>query len=372
MKDHQIMVFVGNGFDISVLQKYGKGITTKYASFYSFFKYRYPDSSNLLITYMEEAKSKNREDWSDFEVILAEELRSSSESDQEKVEKLKTDLSKIQQTFSSFLNDIIDSDIISKISKANDVIMGYNENCAKKNLKCSFLKDLSKSQYEALHFHNNFSNHDSIKYIFINFNYTYLFDNYLYLDKQVFDPEPYMTSNNNIHLSLNPNGYQHTGFIDPYVKMMPIDIFHPHGIQDVPKSLLFGIENGNYCKQRDPRREFVKSLWAQCEDKYADKFKNTELFIIYGCSIGESDSWWWSRIYERLIGEDSAELIIYNYGNENEDVIKEKFIKNCCLKDSNMEEKNKAKENIYVIDFGIDVEVNQEFMSLPDINIETP
>lgn len=128
---------------------------------------------------------------------------------------------------------------------------------------------------------------------------------------------------------------------------MPIDIFHPHGIQDVPKFLLFGIENKNYCKPKDPRRVFVKFYWAQCQTKYYDKFNETELFIIYGCSIGESDNWWWNRIFERLISENTAELIIYNYGNESEDEIKEKFTRNCCLENFNFEEINKAKKYLY-------------------------
>ena len=365
MKEHQIMVFIGNGFDISVLQKYGRGITTKYEFFYSFFKYKYSNSNNLLITYMEEAKSKNKDNWGDFEAILAETLQSLSESDKEKIDKLKEDLSEIQQAFSRFLNDIIDNDIISSISKANDIIVKRNENCAKRTLKCSFLKDLSKEQYETMCFHNKFDNHESLKYVFINFNYTSLLDNYLYLNKEMFDPEPYRTSNNNIVLDLNPYKYQHSGFPDPCMQLMPIDIFHPHGMQDVPKSLLFGIENKNYCDQRDYRRVFVKSLWAQCQSKYHDKFSKTELFIIYGCSIGESDNWWWSRIYERLINKNPAELIIYNYGNENENVIKEKFIKNCCLGSSDIEEANKAKKNIYVVNFGSDDEMSKEFLSLP-------
>jgi hypothetical protein len=185
----------------------------------------------------------------------------------------------------------------------------------------------------------------------------------------MFDPEPFSTSNNNIVLDLNPNKYQHIGFSDPYMQLKPIDIFHPHGIQDVPKSLLFGIENKDYCNQRDNRRVFVKSLWAQCQSKYNDKFNETELFIIYGCSIGESDNWWWRRIYERLISENPAELIIYNYGKDSEDVIKEKFIENCCLDCSDVEKINKAKKNIYIINFGSNIEMSKEFMSLPELSV---
>lgn len=368
MKKHQIMVFIGNGFDIAVLNKYGKGITTSYDSFYSFFKSEYPNSNkNLLIEQMEKAKSENKENWSDFEAILDEALYYIPNSDSEHTSKLDEDLREIQQAFSRFLNEIIDNDIIENISTANDVIIDSYNNCAKLTFKGSFFRDLSKNQYESMHFHNELDNNEDLKYMFINFNYTLLLDNYLYLNKEMFDPAPYSTSNNNITLDVNPYRYQHSGFNDPYMKLLPIDIIHPHGVQDVPKSLLFGIENKDYCNVRDQRRIFVKSFWAQCQQKYNDKFDSTQLFILYGCSLGKTDSWWWSRIYKRLVDENPAELIIYYYGNEDEDVIKERFIKNCNLKDDDLKDKNKAKEKIYVINFGANTDKDIEFMKLPKI-----
>lgn len=369
MKKHQVMVFIGNGFDISVLKKYGKGITTSYESFYCFFKYKYPDNTNnLLIQQMLKAKSEGKNNWSDFEAILYRTLSVLPDTSKEQIVKLNADLSEIQQAFSRFLSDVIDNDIISSISKANDIVKeSCHENCAKMTLECSYLKDLSKEQYEIMRFHNNFDNHEILKYIFINFNYTSLLDNYLYLNKEMFDPEPFYTSNNNIVLNLNPNRYKHDGFNDPFIHLLPIDIFHPHGIQNVPKSLLFGIENKNYCKQNDYRRIFVKSFWAQCQAKYHYRFNATELFIIYGCSIGKSDSWWWNRIFDRLINENPAELIIYNFGNENEDDIKDKFIENCCLEEYCFEKVNKAKENIFIINFSNDAESCKVFMNLPEL-----
>lgn len=372
MNEHQVMIFIGNGFDIALLKKYGKGITTSYDSFYSFFKYKYPyNKNNLLIEQMEKAKIEGKENWSDFEAILDEKLNSLSTTDKEQAYKLNENLSEIQQAFSRFLNDIIDNDIINNISKANDIIIKSKANCAKNLFECSFLKDLSKEQYETINFHNKINNHDELKYIFINFNYTSLLDNYLYLTKDMFDPIPFSSSSNNIILNLNPNDHKnHNGHSDPYVKLMPIDIFHPHGIQDVPKSLLFGIENSNYNKQKDCRRIFVKSLWAQSESKYYDKFNETELFIIYGCSIGKSDNWWWNRIFERLTSENPAELIIYNYGNENAETVKNRFINNCCLETVDIEKINRAKKNIYIVNFGFGVEPDTDFIKLPELNTQ--
>lgn len=370
MKEHQIMIFISNGFDISVLKKYGKGITTSYDSFYSFFKYRFPNNnSNILIEQMEKAKAEDKENWSDFEAILDESLYSLSKDDKDQTEKMNNDLSEIQQSFSRFLNDIIDDDIIVNISRANDVMVDSNNNCAKLTFKGSYFKDLNKEQYESMLFHNLLDNNESLKYTFINFNYTSLLDNYLYLQKKMFDPRPFSTSNNNIIMDINPHTYAHSGHSDPYMKLLPIDIFHPHGIQDVPKSLLFGIENSEYCNQRDQRRVFVKSLWAQCREKYSDRFDKTELFIIYGCSIGKSDSWWWSRIYERLVDNNPAELIIYNYGNEDENVVKERFINNCSIKENDKEKIKIAKDKIYIVNFDNDRDRSINFMNLPEIDL---
>ena len=367
---HQVMVFIGNGFDIAVLKKYGRGITTSYDSFYAFFKYEYPDrQDNLLVQQMERAKSVGRVDWSDFEKILGEMLRSFSGTNEELMRKLDRDLNEIQQVFSQFLNNVIDNAVISNISKANDIIVKKigKINCAQAMANGAFLRDLSKCQYETMRFHNGFNKNELLKYVFINFNYTSLLDNYMCLNKELFDPKPFSTSRNNTILDLNPYKYRHHNYPDPYVQLLPIDIFHPHGIQDVPKSLLFGIENETYCKNRDFRRTFVKSLWAQCAVRYQNKFAETELFIIYGCSIGESDSWWWQRIYERLISENPAELIIYNYGCDDENMIKEKFLNNCCLKEYDPYKLQQARANIYVVNCGPQAGKEAQFMSLPSL-----
>ena len=50
-----------------------------------------------------------------------------------------------------------------------------------------------------------------------------------------------------------------------------------------------------------------------------------DLIIIFGCSLGKSDNWWWRKIYT-AIESDEAELIIYNYGKDEEADIIEKFI----------------------------------------------
>lgn len=371
----QIMVLVGNGFDISVLEKYGCGVTTSYKTFYSYFKYRNGNDNNVLIKQMETAKSKGEDNWSDFEAILTENIEKISLFDKKKIEVLNNDLNELQHLFSRFLNDVVNNDVIDKLSRATSIKVknasGYEETYPERTYT-NFLADLSETQYKKCVFHNKIDNNEELKYIFINFNYTSLLDNYLYLNKDIFSPKPYMTSDNNISFMTNPKKYSghltlknHDTFIDATCKMLPVDIYHPHGFQNIPKSLLFGTESSKCNDVRDARRTFIKSFWARNEQRYADKFKETSLFIIYGCSLGASDSWWWNKIYNRLLDDDFAELFIYNYGNENSSVIIDRFIQGC-VKKVNDEENARVKEHIFVINFGKDKAKDIVLFHLPE------
>ena len=48
-RQHNIMVFIGNGFDISVLGKYRSDkLVTSYSKFYDYLQYKNFNKSNLL------------------------------------------------------------------------------------------------------------------------------------------------------------------------------------------------------------------------------------------------------------------------------------------------------------------------------------
>lgn len=56
-----IMVFIGNGFDISILKKYREdGLVSSYGKFYDFLCYKDFDKKNLLYRKMEEDKKNNK------------------------------------------------------------------------------------------------------------------------------------------------------------------------------------------------------------------------------------------------------------------------------------------------------------------------
>jgi hypothetical protein len=60
----------------------------------------------------------------------------------------------------------------------------------------------------------------------------------------------------------------------------------------------------------------MKPHWAMTHIEYGHLFADVELFIIFGCSLGGTDGWWWRRILGRLRNEPAdakaaSEVVIY-------------------------------------------------------------
>ncbi len=337
-----IMVFIGNGFDISILKKYREdGLVSSYGKFYDFLCYKDFDKKNLLYRKMEEDKKNNKENWSDFECSLGELLQENISANT-----LEKALKEMQGMFLLFLNEIVTPEVLLKLN--NDI----EENEWGKNALERFLGDLSRDDYERMSFPQKTAHYHMYNYLFVNFNYTSLFDNYIYLDKYQFEPHPHETVDTNFEFYPNPNGFNIYGMNERTIwsSFIMTDIIHPHGYQNIPRSLLFGIENNEYTSNRVLNR-FNKSYWAQDNPKYKSYFNDVELFIIYGTSIGETDNWWWENIFDSLLNKNS-ELIIYFYNDRNikKDDVKSIFINVCNIRNAYTEEDiNKVKEKIYIV-----------------------
>ena len=68
---NDIMVFVGNGFDIKILKKLNKKILPLYQKFFDFLEYAECNKENKLFLKMKQDKG-NTENWCDFENALYE------------------------------------------------------------------------------------------------------------------------------------------------------------------------------------------------------------------------------------------------------------------------------------------------------------
>lgn len=354
-----VMILVGNGFDIKILSKvFGKKVTTSYSKFFDYLQYAGCGKENLIFSRMKEDKKKYEEsggvlcqNWSDFEVSLYDLATC------ENIETLREHLFEIQTYFSMFLAEIVTPEVLKTLGEK------ASKNEWAVNTMRKFLGDLDEESFGKLRFVDE-RHYLLYNFLFINFNYTSLLDNYIWLDKKQFDPMPNSSVDRNFVFYSNPKGYKNCKGIKKNWRpssYILTDIIHPHGLQAIPKSILFGYDPETFDSHKRVEKEFVKVFWARNELKYRECFEGTELFIIYGASIGKTDRWWWKGIFDLLL-KDVAELIIYNYSTTMLDSVEEtknKFIDACFEKEEtrnavSVEEIKKVYSNIYVVNFNDD------------------
>lgn len=340
-KQHNIMVFVGNGFDIAVLKKYRQdNLVSSYNKFYDYLCYKGISSTNILYKKMTSDKEKGKENWSDFEESIGELIQ-----ERKSIKELNEALKEVQKYFLLFLNEIVEPEILLKESEdAETNKWGINS-------LSKFLADLNEIDFRNIKFRKKTEHYHMFNFLFINFNYTSLLDNYLYLDKEQFEPRPHKSVDTNFRFYPNSKRYGEDAKYSETVwsTFIMTNIIHPHGYQNIPRSLLFGIEEKEYISNKEYNK-FNKSYWAQNNQKYSEYFEDTQLFIIYGTSIGKTDSWWWERILHSLLHKES-ELIIYYYNiyNYDEEAIKDRFIDACKVCNLDVEDIKIVKQKMYVV-----------------------
>lgn len=328
---HNIVCFVGNGFDLQALRYYNSDITTRYDRFVDFLSLKQFDPDNLIYKKMCELRAQNRDNWSDVEACIAE-LQKTFPSEIEAIFKA---VQEIQVEFANFLALIMSDSIIESLDQDSK-----EKGLSIRSLS-RFLSDLSEQEYGRLSFPSITDHYNAYLFTFINFNYTPLFDNYIYLDKAQFSPHPYKVADRNFQFYPNPRSHptQHSNENTSWSSYLAIEVVHPHGILHTPRSILFGIDS----QTSSTGHILSKPYWSQNDVQFSDCLAEASLFIIFGCSLGASDAWWWRKITERLesgaiqsaCGQHTSkpELIIYWYSpvgaNANEDKIRESFLALC-------------------------------------------
>ena len=222
--------------------------------------------------------------------------------------------------------------------------------------KC-FLGDLSDNDIVKCEFSKKTDHYNLYNWQIFNFNFTSLLDNYMYLDRKQFNPVPHLTVDTNYYFYPNPRsvdgGRGNGGTI--WSSYVISNVVHPHGYQNIPKSMLFGINSQEQIYSAGSRRlnSFIKPYWAQNDLKYAHLFEDTDLYIIFGMSLGITDQWWWRKIVDSLETSDS-ELILYNYCRSASEVlqetVKEQFMKASGWMGEDAK-KGHIMDKIYVVNF---------------------
>ena len=310
-EQHNIMFLVGNGFDISVLEFFQSDWRTDYESFYHYLchvgitpgNYLFNSMKNLRQFHVSEKKfgRPGYPNWSNFEAHLQTQSLPTYQ--------LRRDLFEIRVRFSQYLNQVVNADLLAKLdSAASQYMWGYRT-------FSRFLADLDPNAYQKVNLPLTAGFHHLFNFNVINFNFTPLLDNYLYLDQVQFNPHPNTSVDTNFIFRLNPRDYAHadqrafpnskssgSGYI-------MTEIHHPHGVQSIPRSLLFGIDGNDEIARSGTGLGFEKPFWAQSPRRYLKMINESELFVVFGSSLGETDRWWWRHILRRLY--HGADLIIY-------------------------------------------------------------
>ncbi|MDO4813687.1 MAG: AbiH family protein [Gemella sp.] len=350
-----ILALFGNGVDMQLMEYLSSPYRTSYENFYKYLCYKNFDDKNIIFRKMKQDKKENeynhnmKNNWSDFENSLIEIFNEDKEIDDKK---LAIDFDRFQKEFSNFLNEIVTPEMLARLGSDS------TERNLAVNSFTRFLGDLSEEDYKKLNFPSEVDHYKLFNWEILNFNYTSLLDNILTLDKIQFDPEPRKTVDRQINYYVNPNNYKNN-----YCKFNSSTIFscylmtnirHPHGYQNVPKSMLFGFDNKNQItNNKELAKYYLKPYWAQNDKKYKSYFKETDLFIIYGMSLGNSDYWWWSNILGALL-TTSSELIIYKYYqneiNETKERVIDDFI-NLAMSDDIVIDRDKLHSKIAIVQY---------------------
>ena len=358
-QQHNIMALVGNGFDIQVLNFLNKNIKTSYYDFYNFLVWQKIDDSNILFNQMKSMKNKyekdpeinhNLQNWSDFEsgIISIFNDRWVRYSD------LEDSLEELRSYFSIFLNEVVTPEVNNNLGKH------AQENSLANNTFQKFLGDLNDDDIVKCEFSKKTDHYNLYNWQIFNFNFTSLLDNYMYLDRKQFNPEPHKTVDTNYLFYPNPRsvgGTRNMGNNGDTIWSSYIisNVVHPHGYQNIPKSMLFGVNSQEQIYSAGSRRlnSFIKPYWAQNDLKYSHLFEDTDLYIIFGMSLGITDQWWWRKIVDSLETSES-ELILYNYCHSASEVlqetVKEHFMKaSGWVGEDTM--KSRIMDKIYVVNF---------------------
>lgn len=323
---HNIMAVIGNGFDINMLNRYGctnkngQKVLTKYSSFYTYYKQKNPNDDNVLVKAMEKARDNGESDWADFERWIPKVIEEANDPGED-LDKVSTDLHKIQINFSTYLSTYVNVCTENKVGENS-----HKDYLAIGSLM-SFLGDLDKDDYGRCLFPSYVTYYDIYNFLFVNLNFTNLLDNYIYLDHDQFDPNVHATVDTNCYFIPNIHSYPDSNNVTVpqntnYSSYLHATVIHPHGNQHIARSLLFGANDLSLITDKKSSK-FNKEYWVQYSKYYVDLFKKTRLFIIYGSSLGESDTWWWSNILSKIASDINnakkmpSELLIYWYYDPN-------------------------------------------------------
>lgn len=330
-----VLIFIGNGFDINL------GMKTRYSDFYKYYKS--VKSQSNLINNLKEEISSNLSTWADLELALGQYTKNIKNIDE-----LDEILIDIEDNLAEYLRIVEDNFDFSNVDKGKlSKYLSFPERC------------LIKADESRIVNFKNAKFKSTWNLYLVTFNYTRTLE--LLFDEKYSDIK--IGSNYSGHdVILREINHIH-GFIDDRMIL---------GVNDTTQ-----ISNKDFHENEDAINSLVKEQRNRVQGHLIDNHcgdlvGSADMICIFGSSIGDTDRLWWSKIGEQL--RRDTRLIIFDIGEKvhprRGHIVdrfiqrkKEYFLSKTSLKE---EEKTLVKDKIFV---GFNSNMFSEILSNKSIEV---
>lgn len=278
-----ITYIIGNGFDLCL------GLNTRYSDFYDY--YQNQPSPSEEVKQLKATIDKNKENWVDLELALGEYTSNFKDSN----------------SATKVMKDLCDH-LTEYLKLQSCFIPQSNEKIKEEMLRClanpyEFFLPADREQIRS-YYSNRLPAHGKIT--ILSLNYTPSIERILdYRDNQP------------ISIDSNDSWLGYGTEVHP--------VLHPHHTLDVDDTILVGLNDesqianqtllGNETfKENFIKPECNKMLSSGIETQCSNVINNSDLFVIFGSSLGATDKLWWQKIANRMVNSDSL-LLLFIYGH---------------------------------------------------------
>ena len=278
-----ITYIIGNGFDLCL------GLNTRYSDFYDYYQNQLSPSEE--VKQLKAHIDRNKENWVDLELALGEYTPNFKDSN-------------------SAIEVLVDlcNHLNEYLKLQSPLIPQSNEKIKEEMLRClanpnEFFLPTDKERIESYYYNRVASN----KITILTLNYTPSIESILdYVDNQpisINDNDSWLGSGAEVHRILHPH---HT--LDDTILV---------GLNDESQ-----IANQTLCNDEAFKENFIKPacnkmLSSGIENQCSDIINNSDLFVIFGSSLGATDKLWWQKIANRMVNSNSL-LLLFIYNREME------------------------------------------------------
>ena len=272
-----VTFIIGNGFDIKL------GLKTRYSDFYKIYK-KIPNPNATIMNFKKNILNDNEQRWRDFELGMGQCEKFNSPED-----------------YIACYQDFA--------SKLNDYLLKENERLNLNNISQKNQNEFNNSLY---YFYNKLQSveFDKIKSLHteagqlrialnvIQLNYTNTFDK---LYEALIPANYYCEKGKCLHAHGQIGGGNHA-----------------MGVNDISQIKDQMLKNDSIVANTFVKTAFHKLLQNKNVNKKTDYskaqdiIKSTQTFCIFGCSIGDTDKFWWQQIGQCLSKHANTHLIIFD------------------------------------------------------------